>query len=141
MSALELRTVLAVPHTDLKLSDGRRLRRWQDDDPRRRRAWSAGMLDLDGWSGPQQLIVVCSLDRTQHGDLLHVSLSYQHRDPSWRDITLVQALFFGADTDAMLPLPREEDYVHGVPGAPGRDGGLDSHVFQVVQMPTGWGMR
>lgn len=138
------RLVLSVPHVDLRLADGRRLRRWAQGDPRRR-LWDANphILDRDGWDGPKRMIVICTLDDSNHGVLLHVSVSYQDRDPSWADIKMVKALFFGADGDAMLPMPREADFIHGIEpkfGVHGAPGGADSHVFQIVQIPVRWGL-
>jgi hypothetical protein len=136
------RVVHAVPHTDLRLRDGRRLRRWADDDPRRRSfAAHPYMPDFDGWDGPQRMIVIATLDDSPHGVLLHVSVSYQARDPLWADLMAVKLLFFGSDGDAMLPMPREADFTHGVEakfGQRGAPGGADSHVFQIVQMPARW---
>lgn len=137
------RQVFAVPHTDLRLRDGRRLRRWAVDDPRRRVfAGNPYMPDHDGWDGPQRMTVIATLDDSQHGLLLHVSVSYQTRDPLWADLMLIKYCFFGSDGDAMLPMPREADFTHGV--APvkgiihGAPGGANSHVFQIVQMPARW---
>lgn len=133
------RPVLAVPHTDLRLPDGRWLRRWQRDDPRLRRVWESGMRDVEGWSGPKRLIVVCSLDwEDRLGALLHVSMSYQERDPPWSDIKLIRALFYPDDIDVMMMLPRAEDYVSGVPDP---RVGMDSHVFHLQQTPERWGRR
>jgi hypothetical protein len=132
------RPVLAVPHTDLRLGDGRRLKRWADDDPRKRRVWAPGMLDAEGWSGPQQLIVLCSLDESRHGRLLHVSLSYQRRDPPWADIKLVRYLFYPRNIDVMMMLPCDDDYVSGVPDP---RVGMDSHVFHLQQTPERWGLQ
>lgn len=139
------RPVLEVPHTDLRLADGRRLRRWEEGDPRRSAfIRHPHMPDCDGWSGPKRMIVICTLDDSPHGLLLHVSVSYQDRDPPWADLKLVKAVFFGPDVDAALMMPRDDDYVAGVKpmfGVRGAPGGADSHVFQIVQLPVVWGLR
>lgn len=137
------RLVHTVPHADLRLRDGRRLRRWAADDPRRAGlAAHPYMPDFDGWDGPQRMIVIATIDDSQHGMLLHVSVSYQTRDPLWADLMAIKYCFFGPDGDAMLPMPREADFTHGiapVPGlARGAPGGANSHVFQIVQMPARW---
>lgn len=121
--------MLRLPEGDVRLPDGRRLR-FLD------RPHGPDMLESARWTGPKNLTVVASLDDTgAHGVLLHVSLSYPDRDPTWADMKAVKAAFFGPDVDAMLPLPRDENYVAGVPGWE------DSHVFHIVQMPRTWGMR
>jgi hypothetical protein len=130
--------VLPVPHTDLRLPDGRRLRRWAAHDPRRGRALPSGMLDMDGWDGPKRLIVICSSDRDRLGTLLHVSMSYQDRDPPWADIKLIRAAFYPDDVDVMMMLPRAELYVSGVPDP---RVGMDSHVFHLNQTPERWTRR
>lgn len=138
------RPVLAVPHEEMiVLSDGRRLRRWAASDPRKRMVSdpitrSGGAIrDIDGWDGPQGLIVICTLDDTHLGPLLHASVSYQKRDPTWHDLKCVRYALFPRDIDVCMILPRDELYVAGVPGAPG---GMDSHVFHLNQTPAGWDM-
>src|SRR5262245_7367657 len=137
---LQSQPVLAVPHADLRLADGRRLRRWLPGDPRRRdvASWATGFLDLDGWDGPKRLIVIASLDVHRFGRLLHVSMSYPERDPPWSDIKAIRHLFFPNDVDVMMMLPRDELYVAGVPDP---RVGLDSHVFHLQQVPERWDSR
>jgi hypothetical protein len=122
--------MLTVPHADRRLADGRLLRyqgRWQPDPGMRDGAW---------FLGPHGLKVIASLDATSRWGLkLHVSLSYQHRDPPWADIYQVTRAFFGADTDAIMVLPREADYLHGVAGL-----WPDSHVFHLWECPEAWRM-
>lgn len=138
------RPVLAVPHEAIiVLSDGRKLHRWAKNDPRKRAVAAqvgvpGAIRDIEGWDGPRQMIVICSLDDTHLGPLLHASVSYQRRDPSWHDLKCVRYALFPSDIDVMCMLPRDDLYVSGVPGAPG---GMDSHVFHMQQTPEGWGMR
>jgi hypothetical protein len=142
------RPILTVPKGDLKFPDGRRLSSWNAVDPRRT-MWRrmAGLLDVNGWDGPQGMIVICTLEPSRLGRLLHASVSYQDRDPAWADIKLVRAALFPDTLDVMLLLPRSEDYIAGI--APvldrtgreivhGAPGGADSHVFQLVQCPDRW---
>lgn len=87
------------------------------------------------WSGPDNLTVVATFDMTDAwGPLMHVSISYPDHDPDWKTITLVKDALFG-DVDAMMILPKAEDYIHGVPGWE------DSTVFQLWQTPQRWGIR
>lgn len=143
------RPMLAVPHADLRLPDGRRLRRWAEGDPRRPIKLPESILDHDGWDGPQRLIVIVTIDDTPHGPLLHASVSYQDRDPSWADLKAVRYLIFPRDVDVMCMLPRDGQYLAGVAPikdgrgrtvARGAPGGADSHVFHLSQTPVGWGM-
>lgn len=69
------------------------------------------------------------------GPLLHVSLSRRDRDVAWSEIRQVKAAFFGDAVDAMMVLPRAEDYIAGVPGWE------DSNVFHVWQCPEGWRLQ
>ena len=118
-----------IPHQDVRLSDGRRLRyegRFQPPDS----ADGATYLTSNG------LRVLASLDRTERfGPLLHVSLSYRTHAPTWPEITAVKAAFFGRDLDAMMLLPREAEFVHGVPGWE------NSQVFHLWACPERWEMR
>lgn len=83
--------------------------------------------------GPQKLIVLVSRDPTERfGELLHVSLSVGRHYPDWDTIVLVKRAFFGDDTDAMLPIPREADYIHN--NSPGGQ----REVFQIIEMPQPW---
>lgn len=83
------------------------------------------------YDGPKQLAVLASIDNTgRWGPLLHVSLSYADRDPSWMEIKAARETFFPADVDVMMVLPRQEDYVN-----------LHAHTFHLWQTPERWGMR
>jgi hypothetical protein len=155
------RPILTVPKGDLKFPDGRRLREWNAVDPRRtmwrrmaglgphegRRTFMGSLLDVNGWDGPKRMIVLCTLEPSRLGRLLHASVSYQDRDPAWADIKAVRAALFPDTLDVMMLLPRSEDYIAGI--APvldrtgreivhGAPGGADSHVFQLVQCPDRW---
>jgi hypothetical protein len=76
------------------------------------------------------MLVLATIDNTHHGRLLHCSLSYDHRDPTWEEIKAVRAAFLPAGVDAGMLLPREADYV-------------DVHPFcyHVWQLPVEWGLR
>lgn len=82
------------------------------------------------WQCNDGLRVLGSMDETpNHGNLLHVSLSYEHRDPSWHDIKQVRYAFFGEDIDCMMVLPKLSHYVN-----------LHPHTFHIWQTPTEWGL-
>ena len=121
--------LLGLPPIDrpIRLADGRALR-FED--------WLRGPeTTAQVWRGPARMAVLASLDTTDAwGPLLHISASYPDRDPSWAELSLLKAAFFG-DADAAMILPSEEDFIHGVPGAP------DSHVFHLWQIPQKWGIR
>ena len=115
---------------DLRLGDGRWLRLAETF------AIAGPTADAPAlaWRTADDLRVIASMDPTPLGRLLHVSLSYGDHLPPWSDVALVKARFFGQDIDAMMVLPRELDYVHGVPGWP------DSTVLHITQTPQVWGM-
>lgn len=126
-------SLFPLPYNDILLETGDRLR-FQG-------LWNPGgveglfMADGATWLSRKGLRVIASDEHTQHGRLRHVSLSYRHRDPNWREIKAVRAAFFPDTINVMLPLPRAEDYVAGVPGWE------DSRVFHLWQCPGHWGIR
>jgi hypothetical protein len=87
--------------------------------------WSAA------YSGPKGLRVIGTTDLTQaFGPLVHISVSYADRDPTWAEIKAARAVFFPPTMDAMMVLPAEDYYVN-----------LHPHTFHVIQMPERWGLR
>lgn len=117
--------VVCVPDGHVKLADGRVLRRGGrhvgTDETPQEGGW---------WRAPDGMTVIASLDLTPaHGRLLHVSLAYRTRDPSWKDIRLVRDAFYPETVDVMMVLPRAEDYVN-----------THEHCFHLWQTPTTWGL-
>lgn len=108
------------------LNDGRRLRQTETFD-------SGGGLGYV-YKGPQGLRVIATLDMMPPekgwGQLLHVSLSYADRDPDWTTIVMVKEAFYGDGVDAMMVLPRREDWVN-----------LHDHCFHLWETPERWGIR
>jgi hypothetical protein len=85
------------------------------------------------YRGPRGLTVIVSLDGRGEpwGTLLHMSMSVPKGYPDWDLIYAVTRAVFGDQVDAMMPLPREAAFIHGVrPGQP--------EVFHVVEMPQAW---
>jgi hypothetical protein len=137
---------LALPLGDVHLADGRTLYRMglqrmapTAEGPPDTLAcgWWRDTASKDGRRG-RGLLVIASLDcPTPHVArgtyLLHVSLSYgpdaATRLPSWKDVGLVKGAFFG-DADAMMVLPRAEDYVD-----------LHHGCLQLWATPVTWGIR
>lgn len=77
------------------------------------------------------LAVTASLDVTPRwGPLLHVCVSRHDRHPTWDEIHAVKDAFFGDDVDAMMVLPRAEDYVN-----------IHRHAFHLWQTPEGWRLQ
>ncbi len=112
------------PAGDVRLADGRQLRRLAEYQGRV--APQAGA----AWRSPDGLLVLASLDDTPHGLLLHVSLSYKSRDPSWADIRAVREAFYPATVDVMMVLPQAQDYINVHP-----------HCFHLWETPTVWGLQ
>jgi len=76
------------------------------------------------------LLVIATVDPTRHGLLLHVSMSYRKRSPSWAEIKRIKTAFFGVNRDAMMLLPRDGDYIN-----------VHDHCFHLWETPVGWGIR
>lgn len=77
------------------------------------------------------LRVIASLDHTpRFGPLLHVSVSRQTRYPSWDELVQVKAAFHGDDVDAMMVMPRSEDYIN-----------VHESAFHIWQCPVGWRLQ
>jgi hypothetical protein len=85
------------------------------------------------YRGPHDLTVIVSLDDRGDpwGELLHLSMSLPRGYPDWDLIYAVTRAVFGSEVDAMLPLPREEAFIHGVVKH-------QRQVFHVVEMPQAW---
>lgn len=86
-----------------------------------------GLMDYVFYRGPAHAVMI-TLDDTQHGVLLHTSISRTDSDPTWETIKALKALVFG-DTDVMMVLPKAELYVN-----------VHEHCFHMWQMPTDWGI-
>jgi hypothetical protein len=115
---IETRAELPAKGRNVHLKDGRILRYMGDYHQVNAQVYDCS----DG------LRVLCSLDETQFGFLLHVSASYPDKDPSWQDIIEIRYAFFSGKIDCMMVLPKREDYVN-----------LHQHCFHIWQTPTQWG--
>jgi hypothetical protein len=83
------------------------------------------------WYNPSTgLSVIASIDRTQHGALLHVSLALPDKLPKWDQIKAIRNYFFPKTVDVMMVLPQERDYINVHPFA--------MHLWQ---MPMEWAIR
>lgn len=125
------RVGLPDPNRPIRLADGRVLRcvRRVPDDPH---GPPGSVLGGSAWEGPKGLLVIVTLDHSDAwGPLLHASLSYAKLShmPSWADIVAVKDAIFG-DVDAMMVLPRREDYVN-----------IRANCFNLWQTPERWGIR
>lgn len=87
--------------------------------------------ELRRWYNPSTSVsVIASIDDTQHGPLLHVSIARKDRLPRWQEITAIRDYFFPPDVDVMMVLPRQEDYVN-----------LHPNAMHLWQMPMEWRVR
>lgn len=75
-----------------------------------------------------RMTIIHSIERTPHGTLNHVSMSYPDHDPTWEEIRWFKDFFFG-DRDAAMILPRAADYVN-----------YHEHCFHLWEIPGGWGI-
>lgn len=90
------------------------------------------------YRGPHGLTVIVSLDDRGEpfGTLLHMSMSVARGYPDWDLIYAVTRAVFGDEIDAMMPIPREDAFIHGAVDAQRR--GTARQVFHVVEMPQAW---
>jgi hypothetical protein len=90
------------------------------------------------YRGPHDLIVIVSLDERGEpwGTLLHASLSLPRGYPEWDLIYAVARAVFGTEVDCMMPIPREEAYIHGVAEEQRRS--KIRQAFHLVEMPQAW---
>lgn len=90
------------------------------------------------YRGPRDLCVIVSLDDRGEpwGVMLHMSLSLPRGYPDWDLIYAVTRAVFGEEIDTMMPIPREEAFIHGAVEAQRR--GKARQVFHVVEMPQAW---
>ncbi len=90
------------------------------------------------YRGPNGLSVIVSLDDRGEpwGEMLHMSLSVPRGYPDWDLIYAVTRAVFGEEIDAMMPIPREEAFIHGAVDEQRR--GRSRQVFHVVEMPQAW---
>lgn len=90
------------------------------------------------YRGPHGLCVIVSLDDRGEpwGVMLHMSMSLPKGYPDWDLIYAVTRAVFGEDIDTMMPIPREEAFIHGAVEEQRR--GRSRQVFHVVEMPQAW---
>ncbi len=129
---------LPLPKGDLRLPDGRKMREiigyhqhvlknlTQVDLATRK-----SMIKMRGWNHPPTGFVVSASiglnPQPQFDRLLHISMSYPDRDPSWAEIKMVRDLFFPPDVDCMMVLPRQSNWVN-----------THEHCFHLWQTPQEW---
>lgn len=125
---------LKLPKGDIKLADGRVLRRIIGYDLSKipsNKITVNSFLESAGWRHvPTDLIVSAGVeDSARWGPLLHASMSHSDHDPSWATIKLVRECLFPMDMDVGMILPRRADYVN-----------IHQHCFHLWQLPQEWGM-
>lgn len=101
--------------TRVRLADGRKLVM--------REAIAGGR----GYTCTDGMVALASYDPTPHGLLLHVSVSYRNRMPSWADLALIRAAFFPADKDVIQVLPKQGEYVN-----------IHQHCLHLFEAPAEW---
>lgn len=79
------------------------------------------------WTG-FGLVVIAAIEVSQHGRLLHVSISHgSGKLVPWEIVASVKRALFPSDVAAMMPLPEEQNYVN------------IAEVLHIVQLPCQWG--
>lgn len=121
---------------DVLLPDGRKLREImgyarnirQELGDRIDDATFDGFIEMRGFLHvPTNFLVTGSINKTQWGPLMHVSMSYPDRDPTWEEIKGIRSVFFPDDVDVMQMLPRSENFVN-----------MHLHCFHLWQTPQEW---
>jgi hypothetical protein len=51
-------------------------------------------------------------DPQEYGEWLHISASRPERVPSWTDMTMIKRILLGGDTQAIMVIPTEREYVN-----------------------------
>lgn len=72
------------------------------------------------------LRLLYSLDKTQHGDLHHLSISRSDRYPDWDEIVRAKEEIMG-DVDTMMIIPKRRDYIN-----------LSKNCFHIWETPETW---
>ena len=128
--------IMPIPKGDLKLvaPDSRVLRRDMIgrekmlENLMRKEKWGETKLFRIWHHGPSELLIMATVDKAlEHGELLHISISYPDHDPTWEEIKIVRSTFFPPFVDVMMMLPDEAYYVN-----------IDEHTFHIVQCPSPW---
>jgi len=71
-----------------------------------------GLEEAEACMSETGLKIMKSIDNTpKWGKLKHVSISHEHRYPTWDEILEIKEIFFG-DTDVMMIMPKKENYVN-----------------------------
>jgi len=76
------------------------------------------------------IMIIITADDSQHGIMLHASISLATRNPTWEEIKALKEAVYGNDADAMMVLPAAADYVN-----------LQEHTFHLWSMPAAWKIR
>ncbi len=66
---------------------------------------------VEAWMTDSGLRILRSIDHTEHGRLLHISISAANQYPRWDQILECKYQFFG-DKTAIMVFPRKELYVN-----------------------------
>lgn len=73
--------------------------------------------------------ILATIDVTQHGRLLHVSVSHDRVLPPWPLMIAVKRRFFPADVAAVMVMPETDVYVNVHP-----------RCLHIWQLPEKWGV-
>lgn len=90
-----------------------------------------GAIEAGFWveDGKHPLKVLAAYEDTIRGKLVHVSLSYDNKLPTWHDVKDVRAAFFPDTMDVMMVLPRKGFYVN-----------VHKFTMHLWQSPGEWSM-
>ncbi len=83
------------------------------------------------YKGPHEIHVLESTDNTpKWGNLKHVSISKPDSYPSWDEILEVKLKLFGDRKDAIMVIPKRENYVN-----------VHENCFHLWESPESWDLQ
>ena len=83
------------------------------------------------YEGPNGIHVIESIDDTpKWGKLKHVSISRPDCYPTWDEILSVKLKLFGDRIDAMMIIPKREDYIN-----------IHENCFHLWETPESWDLQ
>jgi hypothetical protein len=108
---IELRRMSMTAHEHLTIAR-------HVNDPSRFRVYSLG-----------ELRIIASIDVTEHGRLMHISVSRSDCYATWDEMIAIKRHFYPPDVAAVMVAPEEEVYVN-----------IQSWTLHWWQLPVKWGL-
>ncbi len=85
----------------------------------------------NAYEGPNGIHVIESIDKTpKWGKLKHVSISKEYDYPCWDEILDIKLELFGDQKDAVMIIPKKENYVN-----------IHKNCFHLWESPEPWDLQ